>query len=319
MQIGGMSAGMAKEKFTMERISGPPFRQIEIFHAIMTTHSISAAARLLNVSQPSLSRSLARLEDQLKLPLFQRLHKRLVPTAEALRLFAEVDGVINQIHALSGSIARIVEGQSSIFRFGATQSVTRALVPRAIRMMMQLAPELQIFLDALVRVQQVDYLIGGPGECIVTLADVRHPLIVARVIGQAPLVSLIPHDHPLTRQEIIGPGDLAGVNLIGFEHSGPHSQAIETFLAAQPVRPKLRAFVRFSEAAVTLAAEGVGIALVDDFTAQGMLTDRLVRRPLVNAPSFSARLCWNSERSNSRYVEMFGDALVEAMQQVVPR
>jgi len=45
--------------------SGLISRQLEIFHAIMATGSVSAAPRLLNVSQPSLSRSLQRLEDQL--------------------------------------------------------------------------------------------------------------------------------------------------------------------------------------------------------------------------------------------------------------
>jgi DNA-binding transcriptional LysR family regulator len=288
-----------------------PLRQLEIFHAVMTTRSVSAAARFLNVSQPSLSRGLQRLEDLLTLQLFKRSKRRLIPTTEALRIFEEVDGVIRQMQSLSSSIARIAQGHSSIFRFGATQSVSHFLVPRAIRMLTQRTPELQVFLDALLRVQHVDYLTSGQGECIVTLLEVRHPLLASRVIGTAPLVALVPRGHPLSRLAVLKPKDFAAVDIIGFEHSGPHSNAIESFLGGHV--PRVRAFVRLSDAAVALAAEGVGIALVDDFTARGVSAAKLIRRPLTGAPAFTARLYWNSERPNSRHIDALGDALIEAV------
>ena len=46
-------------------------RQIEVFHAVYTSGSISAAARALNVSQPSVSKVLRHTEVQLGLPLFR--------------------------------------------------------------------------------------------------------------------------------------------------------------------------------------------------------------------------------------------------------
>lgn len=294
------------------RTTGVPFRQLEIFHAVMTTHSVSAASRLLAVSQPSVSRTLKRLEDQLKVPLFHRHRRRLVPTTEATRLFADVDAVIARVHALTGSIARIAGGHTSLFRFGATQSVGRFFVPRAIRILTDRHPALQVFLDALLRVQHVDYLVSSQGECIVTLAEVDHPLIASRVLGTAPLVAMLPARHPLRTRDRLRAADLAEVDLIGFEHSGPHSLALGAFFAGQPA-PRYRAYVRFADAAVALAAQGVGVALVDAFTTHGLDDPHLVRRPLVDAPTFTARLYWNGERPTSRLVGAFGDAFVAAL------
>lgn len=61
-------------------------RHIEVFNAVMLTGSVSAAARLMNVTQPAVSRILAHAELQLGFALFHRLKGRLVPTTEAQTL-----------------------------------------------------------------------------------------------------------------------------------------------------------------------------------------------------------------------------------------
>ena len=55
-------------------------RQIEVFNAVMQTGSVIGAAKMLNVSQPVVSRVLRHLEDQTKVPLFERSKGRLQPT-----------------------------------------------------------------------------------------------------------------------------------------------------------------------------------------------------------------------------------------------
>ena len=71
-------------------------RHIEIFHAVMTAGNLTEAARLLNTSQPTVSRELARFEQVLGLKLFERSRGRLHPTVQGLRLFEEVQRSLNQ-------------------------------------------------------------------------------------------------------------------------------------------------------------------------------------------------------------------------------
>ncbi len=285
------------------------FRQLEIFHATVTSRSVTAAAHVLNVSQPSLSRSLRRLEDQLGTALFTRNRNRLQPTAEALRLYAEVDGLMRQFETLSGSVGSILEGESALFRFGATASVSRVLVPRAISLLTASAPKLQIFLDAVTADQFIDYVVSGRGECGLTLLDVRHPLIATREIGTAPLIALLHRDHPLANKTALSASDLESEEIIAFEQAGPHSVAIDRFLASLPRRPRERVMVRFTDAAIALARERIGIGLVDAFSADETCLGDLVIKPLVDAPLFTARLCWHRERPISRHVETLATAL----------
>src|SRR3546814_2606693 len=61
-------------------MAGMNLRHIEIFHAVYTNGSVSAAARALNISQPSVSKTLRHAESILGFPLFERSAGRLVAT-----------------------------------------------------------------------------------------------------------------------------------------------------------------------------------------------------------------------------------------------
>jgi len=68
-------------------------RHIELFHAIYTTGSITNAAKMLHISQPSVSKVLTHAELQLGFHLFERIKGKLIPTKEAEILFGEVDKI----------------------------------------------------------------------------------------------------------------------------------------------------------------------------------------------------------------------------------
>ena len=76
-------------------------RHIEVFNAVMVTGSVSGAARLINITQPAVSRTLKHAELQLGFPLFERVGGRLVATAEARSLFPLVDRLFSMARAAS--------------------------------------------------------------------------------------------------------------------------------------------------------------------------------------------------------------------------
>ena len=74
-------------------------RQMEAFKTLMFAGSVTAAAELLRLSQPTISKLIAQLERSTRLRLFERRKRRLVPTQEAVqklvaaRLAADIMGV----------------------------------------------------------------------------------------------------------------------------------------------------------------------------------------------------------------------------------
>jgi DNA-binding transcriptional LysR family regulator len=64
-------------------------RQIEAFKAVIEHGTVSAAAAMLHVSQPAMSKLIAHLETDAALRLFDRAKGRLTPTEQGMRLYAE--------------------------------------------------------------------------------------------------------------------------------------------------------------------------------------------------------------------------------------
>jgi DNA-binding transcriptional LysR family regulator len=79
-------------------------RQIEVFRAVMVAGSLSGAAQQLNVSQPSLTRLVRRIEDQVGFALFDRVKGRLLATAEARMVFAKLQHIQEQLDGLDEAI-----------------------------------------------------------------------------------------------------------------------------------------------------------------------------------------------------------------------
>ena len=80
------------------------FRQMEVFHAIMMTGSVTSAAKSLNITQPAATKILRHSEDQLKFRLFHRIKGRLVPTDDALAILPDVERVFQEMRAVHQSL-----------------------------------------------------------------------------------------------------------------------------------------------------------------------------------------------------------------------
>lgn len=278
-------------------------RQLEVFHAVFSTRSITAASGHLRVSQPTLSRTVRRIEDVLSVALFHRTSAGLMPTIEAQLIYNEVDGLMRRLDGLGERIKQIASGGVGPFRMGATASAARGLVPRALSEIACVAPGTELFMDVLPVDQIEEYLLAGTGQCVVTMAAVDHPMLSSVVLGRGRLVAAVPVGHPLAARHALSAPDLNGVDVISFQVDGPHQRAIRQFLDMANVVPNTRAVVRFANSAIALAAENMGIALVDSFTIMGPVGASVVVVPLNKAPRFDLYLQWNPNRPISGHVD----------------
>ena len=108
-------------------------RHIEVFNAIMLTGSVSAAARLINITQPAVSRTLQHAELQLGFPLFQRAKGRLTPTTEALTLYPHIERLFAQLDEVQRLAANLRAGSDTgELRILSVLALSYEVLPRAL-------------------------------------------------------------------------------------------------------------------------------------------------------------------------------------------
>ena len=99
-------------------------RHIEVFYAVYTSGSVTRAAEILNVSQPSVIKVLAHAEQQLGYALFDRVRGKLVPTPEAHRLFNHVSAVNASLDRLRHVAENLRTAERGRIRVAATPALS---------------------------------------------------------------------------------------------------------------------------------------------------------------------------------------------------
>ena len=118
-------------------------KQIEIFYEVYKHTSMTAAAQSLEISQPSISKTLGVIEKKLHFKLFLRKGKKLVPTHEADDLFEHASIVHSQLKSFN-AIANTYKTRSVDFiNIGTTPSLAEGIIPKIIKKYNKIKPEVK--------------------------------------------------------------------------------------------------------------------------------------------------------------------------------
>ena len=118
-------------------------RHIEVFYHIYNEGSLTRAAKVLNVSQPLVSKTLAYAEHKLKLKLFVRHARRLSPTPEADILFKHAAEVNQQISKFNNIAENLVTDPKSTVNIGCTPSLGLGLLPNLLNKYLKTHPQVK--------------------------------------------------------------------------------------------------------------------------------------------------------------------------------
>ncbi len=267
-------------------------RHIEVFHAVMQAGTASGAAQVLHISQPAVTKVLQHAEAQLGITLFERSRGKFVPTPEAHRLFVEVDRLHGDLVAIRRLAASLKSGQTQAVRLAATPALGGALVPAAMARWHRALRGVRCQLSTHHTRELVSALLLGEADLALSMHDPRHPGIGSEVLATWPMAALVPTSHPLARQA--GPLAVRELppELIGLEENDPLGNRMLAECEAQGRVPQMPITVQTYQLARALAEAGLGVTVVDPFTAASA-DRRLVRvRPLVPALPVSLHLLW---------------------------
>lgn len=292
-------------------------RHIEVFNAVMLTGSVSAAARLINVTQPAVSRILAHAELQLGFALFHRHKGRLVATREAQTLYPHIERLFHQLD----EVQRLAAGLRGQQREGhlhvlSVLALSYEVMPRALKAFRALHPDVEVTIDGLHSPQIVSALVLQEADLGFSFVAPSHPALAQQVLGEGRMVCVAPQGMlpaTLVQAGALHLADLVQTPVVRLGANDPLGAMVNLACREADVVLQAAFTVQTYHAALALAHHGLGVALVDACTAASAdraRVDVLELAPRLPVPVTLLRLA-------NRPASLLADAMARCMQEAV--
>jgi DNA-binding transcriptional LysR family regulator len=280
-------------------------RQIEVIRAIMVTGSIAGAARLLNVAAPGISRLMKYSEDSLGVRLFDRRAGRYVPTPQARHIFDLLDTVHHKIEDLQSAVEGLARGDGQELCIASVPSIANVMMPRAVAALRRRYPDLALDINILKIEEAIDYLLLGRGELVAISSRFDHALIKFELLASGRLLCIVPENGPLAARGRITPAERAEFPLIGINPKDPYGAIMAAMFENAGLEYRMNIKARFGTTVCSLVAQGLGIAIIDEFTVAHGQVPGLRRLDIDAESTFHTYVAYRSDVSLSAFAEQF--------------
>jgi LysR family hydrogen peroxide-inducible transcriptional activator len=270
--------------------------------ALSETGHFRKAAEQCNVSQPTLSVAIKKLEEELGISLFERSRHKVTATPIGSRIVSQAAVVLQETRNLQHLAEQGKDPLGSVLSVGAIYTVGPYLFPRLVSGLQQAAPDMPLYIEESYTAVLRGKLTSGQLDAIFVALPFTETDVVTREVYREPFVVLLPEDHLLSRGKTVDPAALAEhrVLLMGEGHCF-RDQVLEACpglqQAVQDSHARGQAVVEGSslETLKHMVASGLGITVLpksaaDIATYQG--TALVAREFTAPAPTRTIALAW---------------------------
>lgn len=283
--------GMAVLSQSATSRMGITLRELEVLRALVTSGTATAAADRLGISQPAVSRAVAQIESRLDRKLFRREGGRLIPTAEALAIDAELDTVFAALGRIEDAATRTPD-PSVPLRVAAPPTIAHRFLSAPVADFCRLYPEQPVFIDVLSSDVLATHVAEGRLDVALSDANPNHAGVRMEPFHQSQVVCVMRRDDPLAACEQVTPADLDGRDFIAQTRRHSARTAKDKVLAAANARPRITIETATLISTVELVREGLGVALINPFPVTLHLHGALVTRPFLPAITLRTSFLW---------------------------
>ncbi|MBP0495516.1 LysR family transcriptional regulator [Pararoseomonas indoligenes] len=280
-------------------------RQLEVFHAIMRTGSVTGAARLLNVTQPSVSTVLKHCEAQLRFPLFNRVGGRLQPTPEAQALLPDIETVFSRLAAVERLSQDLAGGRLGTLSLAAAFPIANGYLAQALATFLAERPGTRAALQSLNSPQVVDRVASREVELGIVHEPVVSGEVETELLVRSSIACVMRSDHPLARHEAVPVAALADQPVITYLPQILFRSYVDGALSQAGIAPPIVAQVSVSLTGIMLARHGGSVALVEPLMLRTLPFPDLVARPLDPPVTFRTVLVRPRGRPDSTLLRRF--------------
>ncbi|MFC3170380.1 MULTISPECIES: LysR substrate-binding domain-containing protein [Paracoccus] len=292
-------------------------RQIEAFRAIVESGSVTAAADLLFLTQPSVSRLLADLEAELGFALFARTGRSLVPTPEANALYEEVRRSFVGLGEISRVADDIRQYRSGSLKIAAMPALGLQFLPAAIAGFVSDKPGITVSLRVRSSHAVIQHLSSQQFDMGFSALEIDLPQVRREPLGTMPMLAVLPPGHVLCDKPVLEPEDFHRQPFIALGSEISTRSDTDQFFSARKVQPRVVAEAQLSFAICAMVAAGTGVSIIEPITALHCAELGMIRiRPILPEQPFTYDILTPALGPSSRLVHDLADRVRERFEEL---
>ncbi|OYY58676.1 MAG: LysR family transcriptional regulator [Polynucleobacter sp. 24-46-87] len=240
------------------------FRQLRLFLALAETGSVSAAARMVHVTQPTASMGLKEITDAIGMPLYEVVARKVHLTAmgqelakTARAIYTEWESFEQEVHGTKG----LTQGKLKV----AVVSTAKYFIPRILGTFCAKYPQIEISLEVLNRDGVVKRLEENLDDLYIMSQPPLHLDIEDEVFMPNPLLIVASKEHVLAKKKTVDLVSLRNEKFIFREKGSGTRMATDAHFKRLKFKPNIRLELGSNEAIKQATIGGLGIAVLSKY------------------------------------------------------
>ncbi|GAB5443816.1 MAG: LysR family transcriptional regulator [Fuerstiella sp.] len=284
--------------------------QLRYFLQVADRGNFTKAAQDLGISQPALSRSVQKLEDELGQPVFERRTRSVSLTEAGTLLQARAQQVLSILEDTKSEITD--DGQSGRIRVGAIPTIAPYFLPQVLKSFAKQFPKASL----VVQENTTDLLLKSCTQGEIDLAIVALPIsaryLEVEELFDEELLLVLPPSHELTKRSKLRLRDIEAYPFVLLNEAHCLSDNVLSFCRQRSFQPV--AVERTTQLAMVqeLVSLNHGVSMIPEMARQCDQSDRRIYRSLSRpAPHRTVAVVWNPYRFQSRLLQAFRQHLFD--------
>jgi len=260
------------------------FRQLEILLEVYKAGSVTAAAKSLFLTQPTVSMQLKKLADVVGMPLYDQIGQKLVFTAAGLEVVKTAREVLGCVERLDMKLADLKGLKKGTLRL-AVVNTAKYFIPHLLGEFLQKYPNIDIDFMVGNRQQIIDRLSLGEDDFYVFSHPPKNWNLELHEFLSNPLVAIAPEGHPLADKKNISLKRFAKEPFLIREEGSGTRHALENHFAKNDIEPNVRMTIASNEAIRHSVMSGLGVSIISSHSmafggSSGLVTLDVKQTPI---------------------------------------
>lgn len=213
--------------------------QLKYFTAVCEVGTVSEAAEMLHISQPSLSNAIKEMEEEFGVNLFFRQHRGMVMTGEGERLYKMAKELLNRAKQTE-NIMKDMGKQRKILRLGVPPMIGSVILPKIYREFLSENPDIHIEITEGGQQELLSKLSEGLLDMIfVPIENFQEKGLSGINIVKTEIVCCVSSESPLGKKKSISARELAKTPIVLFKDNFYHTEEVRQWFSDSKVKPDI--------------------------------------------------------------------------------